>query len=220
MKRASLFLLSLLLLAAPLHAADRTYDLTGWATWVDPNSSGTFNSSSPNQPFDVSFDGKLGYGAGLNLFFGNNLSASFDASAVETSAMFRNRAVSPSPAVNSNGKVKMIPLTAVLQLHFAPKASVDPYIGAGAAYILFDNASTVTDVGNLGVRKINFKDDAGLVLNAGLGFALGEHFGLVLDGKYVPVKSSATAVYATGPNTESRVKINPVMFSVGLSMRY
>ena len=33
------------IMAVPLFAADRTFDLTGWAAWVDPNSSGTFNSS-------------------------------------------------------------------------------------------------------------------------------------------------------------------------------
>ncbi|HEV7425148.1 MAG TPA: hypothetical protein VGQ46_02185, partial [Thermoanaerobaculia bacterium] len=61
--------------AVPLFAADRTFDLTGWAAWVDPNSSGTFNSPAPNQPFNVNFNGKLGYGIGANIFFGSNVSA-------------------------------------------------------------------------------------------------------------------------------------------------
>ena len=50
----------------------------------------------------------------------------------------------------------MTPLTGVLQWHFAPAGFIDPYIGAGAAYVLFDN---VNGYGNLGVDKINFKDD-------------------------------------------------------------
>jgi outer membrane protein W len=115
----------------------------------------------------------------------------------------------------------MIPLTAVLRYNFAPDGFLNPYVGAGAAYVLFDNLSDASDFGNLNLRSIDFKDDAGLALNAGVMLSLGKSVALVVDGKYVPLESSATAVYApNGATSETRVKINPVIFSGGISFRF
>jgi len=46
MKRLVLLAVALLV-AVPLAAADRSFEITGWASWADTNSSGTFNSASP-----------------------------------------------------------------------------------------------------------------------------------------------------------------------------
>jgi outer membrane protein len=204
------------LVAVPALAADRVFDLTGWAAWVDTNSSGTFNSSSPNQPFDVNFNGKLGYGAGANVFFGNGVSLSLDAVEVRPKTTLRVRPLATTGVSFSGSGLRMTPLSAVLQYHFAPRGVIDPYIGAGAAYVLFDN---VNGRGNLNVNKINFKDDVGLALNGGIAFRITPRIALTADGKYVPLKSSATAVYTSGTTT-TRVKINPVIFSGGLTFRF
>ncbi|MGZ8812045.1 MAG: OmpW/AlkL family protein [Thermoanaerobaculia bacterium] len=219
MKRLSLAVAVALvsLAAVPAFAADRFFDLTGAAVWVDPNSSGTFNSANPNQPFDISFDGKLGYGIAANIFFTDAISIELAASEVRPEATFRTR---PSGLATTGNDLKMIPLTAVLQWHFIPKGRIDPYIGAGAAYILFDQLGNADDVNNLGFSRIDFKDDAGLALNAGVGIGLTNNLAITLDGKYVPLKSSATAVYAVGPNTTTKVDINPVIFSAGLTLRF
>lgn len=205
----------ILLITTPLLAADRYFDLTGWATWVKPQSNNTFNSSTPNQPFNINFRGKLGYGAGVNVFFGRALSLAIDASEVKPDVRFGF----PASTVNQ-GSMKMIPITGVLQWHFVPTGFVDPYIGAGAAYVLFDNLKNFSDVGHVGVNQINFKDDVGLALNAGLGLNFSKSIGITGDVKYVPVKSSATAVFATGPNQSQKIKINPVMGSVGLTFHF
>jgi len=218
MKRFSLALVVIsLVLAVPAFAKDRFFDLTAAAVWVDPNSSGTFNSGDPNQPFDISFDGKLGYGIAANIFLTDTVSLELAGSEVRPQAILRTR---PTGFTTSGNDVKMIPLTAVLQWHLMPKSRIDLYIGAGAAYVLFDNLKNASDAGNLSVRSIDFKDDAGLALNAGLGIGLTDSLAITLDGKYVPLKSSATAVFATGPNTTTKVKINPVMFSAGLTLRF
>jgi len=212
MKRLSL-LAAAFLVAAPLAAANRSFELTGWASWVDTNSSNTINSTSPNQPFDINFHGKLGYGVGANIFFGHNISTEFSVVEVRPKTTF----VSTSGGTLVGGNLRMIPITAVLQFHLIPSGFIDPYVGAGAAYVLFDN---VNGPGSIGVSKVNFKDDVGLALNAGLGFAIARNIAITADGKYVPLKSSATAVYVTGPNTSQRIKINPVMFSAGLTFRF
>lgn len=210
--------LAVVLVTVPTFAQNnRAFDLNVFATWVDPNSSGTFNSNTPNQPLDVEFNGDLGYGIGANIFFGDHLSAEFAASRVEPEARFRSRAV----AINgTNDTVEMIPITGVLQWHFAPNGFIDPYVGAGAAYVLFSDLDSTNDLNGVGVNRIDFKDDAGLALNAGLSFRLSPRLALNVDGKYVPLKSNATATFITGPDSEAKVDINPVMFSAGLGFRF
>jgi outer membrane protein W len=201
--------------ALPAFAADRTFELTGWAARVDTNSDGTFNSPAPNQPFNINFDGKTGYGAGVNIFFGNRISLAVDAVEVR-----RKSTLKPIPLITtasfSAGSSRMTTLSSVLQFHFIPSGTIDPYIGAGAAYVLFDN---VNGRGNLNVSSIDFKDDVGLALNGGIAFRITPHIALTADGKYVPLKSSAKAVYASG-STTAKVKVNPVIFSGGLTLRF
>ena len=202
------------IIAVPAFAGDRAFDLTGWAAWVDPNSSGTFNSPSPNLPFNVDFNGKLGYGIGANIFFGNHVSGAFDVVQVRPETNIRSRAVGGGGAF-TNG-LRMTPLTGVLQWHFAPSGFIDPYVGAGAAYVLIDKANVF---GTPNLNRIDFKDDVGLAVNAGVSFRMTRMLALTADGKYVPLKSSATAVFTNGTAT-TKVKINPVIFSGGLTLRF
>src|SRR4051794_41973846 len=113
MKWMRIVLVLTCIIAVPLFAADRTFDLTGWAAWVDPNSSGTFNSPAPNQPFNVDFNGKLGYGIGANIFFGSNVSAAFDIVQGRPEAGLRPRPGDAGGAF-TNG-FRMTPPTAALQ---------------------------------------------------------------------------------------------------------
>ncbi len=214
MKRFA-FVICIFLVASPIFAADRFFDLTGWATWVKPQSNDTFNSTAPNQPFNINFRGKLGYGAGVNIFLGQTLSLAVDASEVRPDARYGF----PGATLNQ-GSLRMVPITGIVQWHFLPKGFIDPYIGAGAAYVLFHDINNVSDIAGVGVSRINFKDDAGLALNGGIGIALSPRIGLTGDVKYVPLKSSATAVFTSGPNQSQKIKINPVMASVGLTFHF
>lgn len=219
MKPFRIALVLLCLTAFPALAADHLFDLTGWAAWVDPNSNGTFNSSSPNQIFNVRFDGKLGYGIGANIFFGDHISAAFDAVQVRPGATLRTRAVGGT-SFSTTG-TRMTPITGILQWHFAPGGGIDPYIGAGVAYVLFDKTNVFNSAT---ISQINVKDDAGLALNAGVSFRLSRMLALTADGKYVPLKAAATPVYAPGTMPLIPIvlngKINPVIFSGGLTLRF
>lgn len=214
MKRFALFF-SLLLIATPIFAAGRFFDLTGWATWVKPQSSDTFNPAAPNQPFNINFQGKLGYGGGVNFYFGETLSLAVDVSEVKPDARYGF----PGATLNQ-GSLRMVPITGIVQWHFLSHGLIDPYLGAGAAYVLFHDISGVRDAGRVGVSQINFKDDAGLALDGGIGISLSPRIGFTGDVKYVPLKSSATAVFTSGPNQSQKIKINPVMASVGLTFHF
>jgi outer membrane protein len=219
MKPFRLALVLICLTAFPALAADHMFDLTGWAAWVDPNSNGTFNSSSPSQVFKVNFDGKLGYGIGANIFFGNHLSAAFDVAQVRSGTTLRTRAVGGTSFPTTG--TRMTPITGILQWHFAPGGGIDPYIGAGAAYVLFDKTNVFHSAT---LSQVNIKDDAGLALNAGVSFRLSRRLALTADGKYVPLKAGATPVYLPGTipfvPIVLNAKINPVIFSGGLTLRF
>jgi outer membrane protein W len=219
MKWSRIALVFAFFMAVPVFAADHVFDLTGWAAWVDPNSKDTFNSTSPSQSFKVNFNGKLGYGIGANIHFGRHMSTAFDMVQVRPDVTVRPRAVGGA-SLFANGS-RMTALTGVLQWHFAPGGTIDPYLGAGAAYVLFDKTNVF---GSPTLSQINVKDDAGLALNAGVSFRITRMLALTADGKYVPLKAAANAVTTPGTNTVLpvvlHVKINPVIFSGGLTLRF
>ncbi|HYO75310.1 MAG TPA: OmpW family outer membrane protein [Thermoanaerobaculia bacterium] len=204
---AALFALSLSIPAF----AQRAFDLTGNVVWVDPTGGGSFEDLS--DPADIDFDATAGYGIAANVFFGDRISAEFAISRVKPETRVRRRVV----GATTTADFEMIPMTAVLQFHFAPNAFIDPYIGGGAAYVLFDDVDN-NGLGNL--DRIDLEDDIGFAVNAGVGIKLGGRLGLVLDAKYVPLEANATAVTVTGADTEGRVDISPIIVSAGLSLRF
>lgn len=213
MRHAAIALsLLVLVLAVPMSAQSRGFDLTANAVWLDPSSEGTFDSD-PNNPFDVSFDSTVGYGVAANVFFGDRISTEFAISRVSNDVNF------DSGTFDDNATAEIMPITAILQFHFAPNGVIDPYIGAGAAYVLIDDVDRPDELNNIDFERLDFNDDIGLALNAGLGIRLAHNFGLNLDAKYVPLESSATAVGTIG-NQEVKFDMNPVIFSAGLSLRF
>jgi outer membrane protein len=200
-----------LALVLPASAQHRFFDLSANAVWVDPSNSGSFEDLA--DPATIDFDPSVGYGAAANIFFSDRFSVEFAISRVNSETTVRRRAVSAT-----GGDLEMMPVTGVVQWHFAPQGFIDPYIGAGAAYVLFDD---VNDNGLSGLQSIDFEDDAGLAINAGVGIRLGNRFGIVVDGKYVPLESNAKAtVLGTGATSESKVEISPIIVSAGLSLRF
>ena len=205
------------IIALPAFAADRAFDLTGWAAWVDPNGSHTpGNLAIPAQRFDVDYTGKLGYGIGANVFFANHLSAAFDVVRARAKTTLRPR---NGGGFYATGGTRMTPLSGVLQWHFTPNGSVDPYVGAGAAYVLFDKADVF---GNGTVSQIEVKDKGGLALNAGISFRISRRLAFTADGKYLALKATANAVYPPIPTIPVilNARINPVIVSGGISLRF
>lgn len=204
---AAVFALSLSL---PALAQERFFDLTANVVWLDPTGGGSFEDLA--DPADIEVDSDMGFGVAANIFFGERVSAEFAVSRVDAETTIRRRAVG-----GSGGNLEMMPVTAVLQYHFAPNGFIDPYIGGGAAYMIYDFAD---NDGISGISEIDFDDDIGFAVNAGLGIRLGQRLGLNLDAKYVPVESNARAVILTGGETEARIDVSPIILSGGLSLRF
>ena len=200
-------------LALPAAAQNRFVDLTGSYVWADPTGGGEFEDLA--DPAEIDFDASTGYGASVNFFISDRLSIDIGASVISPETRIRRRAIgSPGGDV----EVDMIPITGILQLHLAPNSFIDPYIGGGAAYVLFDD---IEETGLDDLDRIDFKEDVGFVVNAGVGIRLGSRFAIVLDGKYVPIETDATAVnLGATEEDDTRVDISPIILSAGLQLRF
>lgn len=202
-----------LVLTSPALAQQRSFDLTGNFIWMDPTGGGTFEDLT--DPADIDIEADAGYGVAANVFFGDRISAEFAIARVEAETNVRRRSVGGG---GPGGTITMQPLTAVLQFHFAPNGFLDPYIGGGAAYLVYDFSESQ---GVHGIDEIDFDDDVGFAVNAGVGIRLGNRFGINIDGKYVPIESNARAVIFTGgEESDARIDVSPIIISAGLSLRF
>lgn len=218
MKR-TFFVLALAILAMPLAAQDHTFSLAGFVTSVDPQGDGVFEGIDENSDLDdldANFDSSEGFGAALGLHLSDNLSLELAASIVEPEFILTTGGPVP---ITARTELEMIPVTLTIKWHLNPDGTLDPYIGAGAAYILFDDTDDF-DSGDTNLESVDIEDDVGLVVNVGLNVNFSEMIGLYLDAKYVPVEASADAVFLAGDGTSTDIEINPLMFSAGFRLMF
>jgi outer membrane protein W len=160
-----------------------------------------------------------GWGFGFNKYFDAHWSTEFTASRIQPRATLTpsNAAVNPI----TGRRVKMTPITGTLQLRFNPRSSVDMNIGGGAAYVMF-KADNSFNPGASGLTAVNFKDEWGPLVNAGLAFNMSRNFGIRFDAKYMWVRARATTTFNNGVATIGNVGnsehfgLNPFTLSAGL----
>lgn len=218
MKRTFL-ILAIAILAMPLAAQGHTFSLSGFVTSLDPQGDGVFDGIDENSDLDdldANFDSSEGFGAALALHLSNNISLELAASVVEPTFILTTGGPVP---ITARSELEMIPVTLTLRWHLNPDGTLDPYIGAGAAYVLFDDVDNF-DIDDTNLSSVDIEDDVGLVVNVGLNVNFSRMIGLYLDAKYVPVEAAADAVFLVGDGTSTDIEINPLMFSAGLRLMF
>lgn len=108
------------------------------------------------------------------------------------------------------GTFKHLPPTLSLQYHFAPGATVSPYIGAGVNYTRMSSIKLLDGAGDLE------NDSWGLSLQAGVNWRLNEHWSLNADVKKLNLRSD---VYVGGAKA-SHLKVDPVLLGLGVGYRF
>lgn len=110
------------------------------------------------------------------------------------------------------GSVALLPPTLTLQYHFMPQETFRPYVGAGINYTRFYDI----DLGS-GAFTVD-KNSWGGALQAGADIQISKTFFLNLDVKKIwidtDVKSTATGA------TVANLKVNPVIFGIGIGMKF
>lgn len=114
----------------------------------------------------------------------------------------------------------VLPPTLTAQYHFAPAATVRPYVGAGINYTLFYNedASGALETA-IGSTRVKLDNSVGYALQAGVDIDLNDCVFLNLDVKYIDIDTKATLTTDALRN-EVDVSINPIVAGIGLGMRF
>lgn len=113
------------------------------------------------------------------------------------------------------GSLKHLPPTLSLQYHFAPTASVRPYVGAGLNYTRFSSVNFAPAVVTALAPSIK-KNSYGLSLQVGADIELAKNLYLNVDLKKVQID---TTVYSKGQSA-GKFKVDPLLVGVGLGWRF
>ena len=108
------------------------------------------------------------------------------------------------------GSFKHLPPTLTLQYHFAPEQAFSPYVGAGVNYTRISKVRLLDGAGDLE------NDSWGFALQLGADYKLDRNWSINVDVKKVQIRSD---VFVAGARA-SKVKVDPVLFGVGLGYRF
>jgi outer membrane protein len=152
----------------------------------------------------------------LSYFFTANL-------AVELAAALPSEhdVVSKNPAAGEGkiAQIDVLPLTALLQYHFLPQGTVQPYVGLGINHTTFQDEE-VTDDPEPG-ETLDVDSSTGLALQAGADIGLGGGWFANLDVKWLDVETKFTGnVPSEGTVTIDDVKVDPWVIGIGIGRAF
>lgn len=207
MKSAAMVALLLLFAAVPLAAQERNVQLSVFLSRADVTGENEFVDSF----FDTHFDEGSGYGLSANMFFGDRVSAEAAAFTARSDASlgFDDTSI-------SLGNLNMTAFTLGGQFHILGKRRIDPYVGAGAAYVIGDDFFN-EDLEAGGIGRIELDNEFTYYLNAGFGVQLTEGFGLALDARHIPYEPNTRS---TVTGVEQDLDLTTMIYSVGLRLRF
>ncbi|HEY0106897.1 MAG TPA: OmpW family outer membrane protein [Rhizomicrobium sp.] len=110
------------------------------------------------------------------------------------------------------GSVWLLPPTLTVQYHFDPTGAIRPYVGAGVNYTFFYSAHST------GFAPINFSNNAGFALQAGVDVPVG-------DGPYfvnfdVKKLFLSTTLKAAGGAVRADADLDPWIIGTGVGIRF
>ena len=110
----------------------------------------------------------------------------------------------------SFGTFKHLPPSLMAQYHFTPEKTISPYVGLGINWTTFSKNKLLNGQGSLE------HDSFGLAAQAGVDFKIDKHWSVNVDVKKVQIRSD---VMIAGAKV-SKVKVDPVLFGVGVGYRF
>lgn len=145
----------------------------------------------------------------ISYFFTDHVAAEL----VLTSTKHDAKAVGTALGTVDLGDVWLLPPVLTMQYHFAPKSTISPYVGAGLNLTLFYNA----DAPGTTVTDIDYSDNVGPALQAGVDFQINDDWMLNLDIKKVWLD---TDVSINGGAIVGDVNIDPWIFGIGFGTKF
>ncbi len=195
--------LLLLLCAAPAVAQSRGLSFAAWGSYTTGTSTTTVDEAFGEK---ADFESAWGAGLGVGYGFAGFLEADVTASFLRTRGRLD---LLGSEAVNL-GYLRMVPISVLLRFHPAKSGAVDPWIGVGGAWVMFNRLDTDDLTAAVG-GPVEVKDRAAFVVDGGLAFRLAPGFCFFVGGSYMPLRP-----VSRGPSgSELTLKLDPVTASTG-----
>lgn len=118
------------------------------------------------------------------------------------------------------GSVNALPPTLLLQWHFNPDQTFDPYVGVGVNYTNMLDRNLQLQSGALAGTKIKVDSDSwGYALQAGFDINLKDGWLINADVKYVNIETDVKLKVA-GWTKIDELDINPWIFGVGIGKKF
>jgi outer membrane protein len=108
------------------------------------------------------------------------------------------------------GSVKQLPPTLMLQYHFLPKQTFQPYVGIGLNYTRFSSVNLLNGAVTMD------KDSTGVAFQGGFDYRVSKSMYLNVDAKYVNIESDLFL----GGSRVSTLKLDPWLVGVGIGWRF
>lgn len=113
------------------------------------------------------------------------------------------------------GSVYLLPPTLTLQYHFLTDERISPYVGAGINYTIFYG---VDEPGGGLIRNVDYDNEFGWALQAGLDFVISDRWSFNLDAKKLFLPAN---VKVNGGAVKSRnADIDPWIVGFGFGYRF
>jgi outer membrane protein W len=200
-----LFVVLLLVSAPLLFAQERDVEFTIWASQVEMEGDSDLG--------DFELDADDGNALGLSANMGINRWFSVEGSVFG----IRSDAVLGFEDTGLDlGSVDLVPFTLGAQVHFLGDSRIDPYIGAGAAYIVADDLSS-SELDTLGLGRIELDNEITYYYGAGVGIRIAGGFGLTVDGRQIQYEPTSRS---TVTGVEQELDLSPRLLSIGLRLRF
>ena len=152
----------------------------------------------------------------IEYFFSKNLSA-------ETICCVTSHNVTGRDAINGAGLIsnaKIIPATLTLKYHF-PLTGFKPYVGAGATYFYFFDASPGVTTKALGATYTRVDNHLGAVLQAGIDIPISKQgVSLSIDAKRYFLRTHAHWYAGSTEVLRTQHAIDPWVLSTGIAYRF
>ena len=105
------------------------------------------------------------------------------------------------------------PCVLTLQYHPVRTGPIQPYIGAGAAYMIIFSTKDAA------FQNVRIANDLAPALEAGTDIMIGRRVGLFVDAKKAFLRTTATGTFGGAP-VVGKVRLDPWAFTAGVSVHF
>ncbi|MBW3670925.1 MAG: outer membrane beta-barrel protein [Acidobacteria bacterium] len=203
--RSAVFLVYALLLTIPALAAPLELSASYTRVEIDGNAM----APALRSDFDLGFDENAGFSAAVAAFLGQRFSSELAVSVIDPDAQF-----TAFDTPRSLGRIQIMPVQLSLRYHPWSGRRIEPYVGAGGAWVDFDLKDELINEAD-GVNDLALSSDWTWLAQAGARIAAGERLFAKFDVRYMPIESEFTAV----DRLHAPIEFDPLFISIGLGWR-